>query len=460
MVTAIATDSAPAVVLASEAAALKRLWLLGVAIVVSTGLAAYTIQVAGDNAFILIALTSGFLAMAATRVAEGAPTRKMLWWIIAVAILLRGILLFLDPLLSNDIYRYIWDGKVQAAGTNPYRYFPVDQALAQLRDAAIYPNINRPDYATTIYPPVAQMFFFLVTRLGETVTTMKLGLVACEGVTVAIIIAFLRRLGRPETRVVAYAWHPLPIWEIANNGHVDALMVMLMMLGLWLGLTGRPLRGAAAIALAALAKPFALLSLAAIWRPWDWRVPVAVIAIIAACYLPYLSVGWGVFGFLTSGYLQEEHISTGGAFWIVSAWRSLFDAMQGDTIVFAAGSALLITALAMFAAHREPHSMSASLTDLNWLLLVFFLLLSPNYPWYFLMITPFVALRGGAPNWALSLGAILMQDEVQWDYSPPVLIRKTILYGTFFGTCVYVTWRASHDRRSAGELQHERVDVR
>ena len=65
----------------------------------------------------------------------------------------------------------------------------------------------------------------------------------------------LRRMDRPVTRVIAYFWHPLPMWEIANSGHVDALMVALMLLGLWIALTGHALRGAVLIALSALVKP-------------------------------------------------------------------------------------------------------------------------------------------------------------------------------------------------------------
>ena len=91
------------------------------------------------------------------------------------------------PRTSDDAYRYVWDGRVQAAGINPYRYAPADPALAELRDDAIFPKINRAEYAVTIYPPVAQMFFFLVTRLGENVTTMRLAMLGCEAGLVAVI---------------------------------------------------------------------------------------------------------------------------------------------------------------------------------------------------------------------------------------------------------------------------------
>ena len=132
---------------------------------------------------------------------------------------------------------------------------------------------------------------------------LRLAMVGCEIAIVAAVIALLRRLELPEATVVAYAWHPLAVFEIANNGHVEALLVALMMLGVWLLVAARKVAGAVAVALAALVKPYAVLILPAFWRPWDWRVPLAVVAAILACYLPYLGAGWGVFGFLTAGYL-------------------------------------------------------------------------------------------------------------------------------------------------------------
>ena len=204
----------------------------------------FAFQAGGDNAFIALAIPASLLTLAATRVAERTPTSRALWLIFGIGIMLRIYVLLFDPLLSTDIFRYIWDGRVQSAGINPYRYFPAHDALAHLRDAAIFPMINRADYAVTIYPPVAEFFFLIVTRIGENVNVMRLALLGCEAVSVALIVLFLRRMERPTTRVVAYFWHPLPIWEIANNGHVDALAVALMLLGLWVALTGRAMRGA------------------------------------------------------------------------------------------------------------------------------------------------------------------------------------------------------------------------
>ena len=395
----------------------------------------FAFHAGGDNAFIALAIPASLLTLMATRVAQRTPTKRALWLIFGIGFLLRIYVLLFDPLLSTDIFRYIWDGRVQAVGINPYRYFPAHDTLAHLRDAVIFPRINRADYAGTIYPPVAEFFFLMVTRIGENVNVMRLALLGCEAVIVTIVILFLRRMERPTTRVVAYFWHPLPIWEVANNGHVDALAVALMMLGLWVALTGRAMRGAVMIALGILVKPYVAPALAPIWRPWDWKMPLAVIAVIALCYFPYLSVGSGVFGFLTNGYLTEEGILSGDDLWLLSIWRLVFGAHRGDVVAFAAVAALIMLFIALSAARRPNRTIASSLADTNMLLLVALLLLSPNYPWYFLAITPFVALCGNAPTWVVSIGALLLTNEIRWDFEIPRLIVKSILFGGFLLAC-------------------------
>jgi hypothetical protein len=388
-----------------------------------------------------VTIPVGILAIIAMRVAERTSTNQALILIFGVAIVLRIVLLFIEPLLSTDIYRYVWDGRVQAAGINPYRFVPADAALSALRDEAIYPRIYRADYAVTIYPPVAQFFFFLVTRVSESITMMKLALLGCEAVTVFVIWALLEKLGKPVTCIVAYLWHPLPMWEIANSGHIDALMVALMMLGVCLALRAQPLRGAAVVALAALAKPFALMALPPLWRAWDWKMPLLVVAVLALCYAPYLSVGTGVLGFLTTGYLQEESLASGNAIWPLAAWRSLFGIVRGDVAAYWSIVLLAVGAVALVASHRQPRSAETVLADINKLLLAALLLISPNYPWYFLAIVPFVALHGGAPVWTASIAVLLLQEEAGWGEHVPILIRKSLLYGAFIAACAFAIWR-------------------
>jgi hypothetical protein len=402
---------------------------IGTLLVVLTVVTPFAFEAYGDNAFIALTIAAGLLTIAATRLVERAPPDRALWLIFGLGIALRVYALLFDPLLSSDIYRYVWDGKVQAAGINPYRYIPADDALAFLRDGVIFPHINRADTAVTIYPPVAQFFFLIVTRISESVTVMRLALLGCEAVTVTMIILLLRRMNRPVTRVVAYLWHPLPLWEIANSGHVDALMMALMMLGLWIVLTGYALRGAVLIAFSVLVKPYVAPVLAGIWRPWDLKMPLVVIATVALCYLPYLSVGWGVLGFLTKGYLTEEGIRAGNDLWLLSLWRLVFGEHQGDVVAYVVVAALVLVFKGLSVARSSDRTTALRLADINMLLLITLLLLSPNYPWYFLVITPFAALCGSAATWVMSIGALLLSEQLDWDFYIPRMLTKSLLFG-------------------------------
>jgi hypothetical protein len=418
--------------------------LIGIAAVLMglTSVTPIAFETFGDNAYIALAITAGLLTVMATRVAERAPVARTLWLTFSVAILLRAYVLLFDPLLSSDIYRYIWDGRVQAAGINPYRYFPADAALAHLRDATIFPHINRVDAAASIYPPVAQFFFLLVTRFGENVTTMRFAMLACEAVTVTLIMLLLRRTNQPATRVIAYLWHPLPLWEIANGGHVDALLVALMLAGLWTALTGHALRGAALVALSALVKPYVAPVLAGIWRPWDVKMPLVVIAVTLLCYLPYMSAGWGVFGYLTKGYLTEEGISAGYELWLLSLWRVVFGEHQGDVFVYVALAALVLLFAAFAVALRSERSIASSLESINMLLLLTLLLLSPNYPWYFLLITPFVAIVGTPPTWVVSIAALMLSEQLDWDFYIPRMVTKSVIFGGLLLAWALMAWRS------------------
>src|SRR3954454_21970552 len=114
--------------------------------------------VGGIRFFMKIAFVqSAIYLLAAWIVIRARPSNSTVLIVVAFAIVFRLSILFAPPYLSDDIYRYVWDGRVQAAGINPYRYIPAAPELAHLRDETIYPKINRKDWAHTIYPPVAQV---------------------------------------------------------------------------------------------------------------------------------------------------------------------------------------------------------------------------------------------------------------------------------------------------------------
>jgi hypothetical protein len=187
--------------------------------------------------------------------------------------------------------------------------------------------------------------------------------------------------------------------------------------------------------------------LALVWRRWDPKVPAVVIATIALCYLPYLSVGWGVFGFLTTGYLSEEGLSSGDGIWLLSLWRLVFSAHHGDVAIYVTLAAAGLSVLAFRSTARGEPPL-ATIVNANILLAAVLFVLSPDYPWYFLALTPFLALCGNAPTWVLTIGALLLTDEIQWDYAPPKLVVESVLYGAFLCACAWSLWTA-RTRRAA-----------
>jgi alpha-1,6-mannosyltransferase len=371
-------------------------------------------------------VASGAITVAAGLVAPHAPTRSAIFLILGLAVVMRFVVMLGEPFLSTDIYRYVWDGRVQAAGINPYRYVPADPTLLALRDTTIYPNINRADYAVTAYPPVAQMVFLAVTRLSETVTMMRLAMVGCEIVILGVMLDLLRKLRLASASVVTWAWHPLAIWEIAHSGHVEALMVALLMLGVWLLARHRALMGAVVVSLAVLCKPYALVVLPCFWRSWDWRLPVIVAAAIALCYAPYLGVGPGVFGFVASGYLAEETFSAGRGFWLVGLAEVVIGAVPGLISLYLLAALCALAWLAAQVTSSDDADLSDMVKEIAVLLMAGLFFLSPNYPWYFLAIVPFIPLCGVSLTviaWAMTLAAPLL-------YRPALLPHNDLVWKT------------------------------
>lgn len=386
-----------------------QLTLIGGVVLLLVVAAIPVIERFGDLPFNAIALTHGLLALGAVKVAGRARPGHALWIIGVGTVAMRIVPMFDLPTLSTDAYRYVWDGRVQGAFINPYRHIPAAAELAHLRDPVIFPWINRADYAVTVYPPAAQMLFFLVGRLSDGIAGMRLAMLAMEAVTIAVVLDLLHRLGSSRTRIVAVAWHPLAIWEIAGSAHIDAAMVAAMMVGVWLmAVLKRPVLAAAAMAVATLVKPIAVLALPFAWRPWDWRAPAAAVGVAVALYLPYLSVGDAVFGFL-SAYMQEEAISDGGGLWLVWLANQLFGPQRWTKPIFMAALALVLAGLAARACFGED-STEARLRAVGWLLFAGIFALSPNYPWYYLALLPFVALFGTPAFWGATIGAFLLYD--------------------------------------------------
>src|SRR5437016_1132872 len=242
--------------------------------------------------FIKLALIQSVLYLiAAWLIVRARSARSTLFIVLALAGIFRLSIVFAPPYLSDDIYRYVWDGRVQAAGINPYRYLPADSALAQLRDDKTYPRINRKDYARTIYPPVAEAIFFLTTRISETVTWMKATMVLFEALAVWALAQLLASFGLPRQRILLYAWHPLTVWEFAGSGHADSIAIAFIALTLLARRRNSEIGTGFTLAGATLAKVFPVVMFPAFYKRWNWKMPLVFLTTIIVGYLPYLGVG-------------------------------------------------------------------------------------------------------------------------------------------------------------------------
>lgn len=380
-----------------------------------------------DLLFYVCAFAGAGIALVAGALVRGRRHPAVFVILVIGAALIRIWFVTQAPTLSGDIYRYIWDGRVMNAGFNPYVHIPADPALAPLRDPDQYNLIDKRNYAVTIYPPAAEALFALVTRVSTARWAMKLTMVLFEAGAVLAIAHLMRSLGQRVEALVVYLLHPAPIWEIAGSGHLDAAMMALLFGAFALApRQGTPYRSALLMTLAALIKPTAALGLPALWRPPQLLLPLFVLAIALICYLPFLSAGAGVIGFLPN-YAQEQGLDSGsGLYWLalLNQWAPLSPRIVW---VYAAAAALLLLVLALWLRRGGGFELRGQLRGTAVLLIGFELMLTPVLPWYWLALLPFTPLLGLWCPFAFATGGFLLYG-FNAD-APPFFIRWSLLMG-------------------------------
>ncbi|MFW5966161.1 MAG: hypothetical protein ACOCV2_01530 [Persicimonas sp.] len=273
------------------------------------------------------------------------PGRLRWSYLIAAAVAVRLVFLFAEPVLSDDIFRYVWDGRVAAAGINPFAEAPASEALAHLRDETIWPAINHPEIPT-IYPPIAQGLFRLNAALDGGTGLLRALLIAVEALGVgAIWLIFKKKLGgRPQSEVetadlklafATYALCPLVFVEIAFSGHVDVLAWAPLIVALLLFVRSRSLAWAAVagafcgVSIGAKFLGVLAVPLVVLWRRFDgvelsravWvgrRVffVAAAAAVVVGSYVPYADAGSKLFS--AFGTFSSRWESNAGPFRVAS----------------------------------------------------------------------------------------------------------------------------------------------
>jgi hypothetical protein len=217
---------------------------------------------------------------------------------------------------------------------------------------------------------------------------MKLCMVGVEGVGIWAMTRLLVLAGLPPMRVLIYAWNPMPVWEFAGNGHVDAIAVCFIALALLAACGQRSGWSAAALAAASLTKFLPVVLAPALWRRWDWKFAGIFMALIILLYLPYLSVGRQVLGFL-GGYGAQEGIDSGQGIFFLSAIGLIIPLPALAPKLYLALLALVLAALAapMVFGRALPAAQDAAARVIcqRCLLLGAVLMagMSPHYAWYY-----------------------------------------------------------------------------
>src|SRR5712692_621640 len=392
--------------------------------------------------FIKVALVQSiFYLVAVWLIWRARISRSTLVLTLIFATLFRLSILFSPPYLSDDIYRYIWDGRVQAAGINPYRYIPADPALAQLRDDQIYPRINRRDYAHTIYPPGAEVIFFLTTRVSESVTWMKTTMVLFEAIGIWAIAQLLASFGLPRQRILIYAWHPLTVWEFAGSGHLDAIIIGFLVLALLARRRKAEIATGVGLACATLTKFFPGVLLPALYKRWNWRLPMLFATVIVVAYLPYLGVGpRGALGFLF-GYARERGMESGEQFFLLSAIRRIPLGFHVPTIVFVVFAIVILGGLAVWTLRRQTQFDENYIANALIIASTFTVLVAPHFPWYFAWLIPFLCFIPSIPILYLTLSSFLLY--LTWLYwtDTQVFKIKALMFVPFFFILAVTIWR-------------------
>jgi alpha-1,6-mannosyltransferase len=291
---------------------------------------------------------------------------------------------------DDDIHRYVWDGRLQRLGYNPYLVVPSDPAAKGLHTPETR-NLNHPDLPSP-YPPGAELFFRAVTAIQESAFALKVAFVICEFAIVFVLFDILRCTGQSAHLVLAFAWNPLLAIEVAGSGHIDIVGALLLLVSA--AALGRRWRATASVALglAVAVKFLPVVLLPLYWRRVRIRDAALAAVVVGLLYVPFLN---------------HSHIPIGSLGTYVQSFRfngPLFAALdQVASPQLLAGLAVLVglvtaTWLRRKAAEFAPDAFA-------WPIAASLLCAPVVYPWYLLWLLPFLRSASTVPIiiWTVSI---------------------------------------------------------
>jgi len=276
---------------------------------------------------------------------------------------------------DDDIHRYLWDGRLQRLGYNPYLVVPSDPAAQHLHIAETR-NLNNPDLPSP-YPPGAEVFFRSVTAIHESTFAMKLAFVLCDFAIVLVLLDILRRGQHGAHLVLAFAWNPLLAIEVAGSGHIDIVGALLLVVSFSALLRRWRALAAIALGLAVAVKFLPIVLVPLYWKRVRVRDATLAIIVVAFLYMPFFDQGRIPFGSL--GTYVNSFLFNGLVFAV------LHRLAPPQVLVGLAVAVGLVTAIWL-----RSRASEWSLDIFGWPMAASLFCAPVVFPWYLLWLLPFL----------------------------------------------------------------------
>jgi alpha-1,6-mannosyltransferase len=369
-----------------------RLYGLGAILLVALTICSRNFSRMGERSFFIPLAVAGVAYLLAIRELFSTPEipKRVIVFGLALSALWHFQFLRMPPGLDDDIHRYVWDGRVQRLGYNPYLVVPGDPALASLHTSETR-TLNNPEVPSP-YPAGAELFFRAVTAIHESMFALKVAFVLCDLAIVFVLLDVLRRTRQRAHWVLAYAWHPLLAIEVAGSGHVDIVGVLLLLVSV-AALLGR-WRAVAAMAfgLAVAVKLLPIVLLPLYWKRVRMRDGALVAIVLGLLYVPFLNHGRIPIGSLGT-YVQRFRFN--------DPIFATLERVAAPQLV--AGLAVLAGFLIAIWMRRK--CAEQFLDAFAWPMATSLFCAPVVYPWYLLWMLPFIRSTSTVPImvWTLSI---------------------------------------------------------
>jgi alpha-1,6-mannosyltransferase len=369
----------------------RRLYGLGAILLMALAIASRQFSNTGES-FILPLTVAGIAYLLAIREFLATPRfpRRVVVIGLALAAVWHLLFLFMPVGPDDDIHRYVWDGRVQRLGLNPYMVVHSDPAFAALHTPETR-TLNNPDVPSP-YPAGAELFFRAVTAIHESVFALKIAFVACDVAIVLVLLDLLRSSGQGEHWVLAYAWHPLLATDVAGSSHIDivgALLLLVSALAL-----GRRWRAIAALTfgLSVAVKLLPIVLVPLYWRRVRIRDAALAAVVLGLLYAPFFNRGRIPIGSLGT-YVQRFRFND-------PVFATLERVAAPQLVVVLA--VLLGFLAAIWLKSRSPAWSSDAFA---WPMAASLLCAPVVYPWYMLWLLPFLRSTSTLPImiWTVSI---------------------------------------------------------